>query len=606
MVPEGSAVKTGQHTVFPEKGWYREARTQGAAAIPYFQKVEKADILTIQVDANTNRPMRIDLFGEGVNSMFTVTAPAPVAIAGNTIDLTPGGAYSDTAGTIAQLYTHTIAFTPASVSGLGAGIYWLRATFEWDDNSDGTVDSVGHAISEPLLIREQHENTILIDCRHTENDEHFIWMGAERIVSFRVDGRLTEGQPGATDSAYEDSLMDASLLSSYPYRTWNLETDFIPAWLRLKLHYALSCKHFMAERRGLTKGKGGGLEEVGGNGELRGLKATLRETNAANNWVARYDFPGVPGGALLAFEAPGSYPYVFLGAQATVGATPVSLSGNILVQNKASEPDWATLFNAKRTGATVFYGRFVSAKVSGKTAIYYAPHPMERVGISVSAGVLNKYFTFQTEERITSNTDTITAVCSVMAVQWDALAPTVNVYGTTGSVTSTKTASHTVPTSSTGKIWTRRVFYKDDLASPFTQLTLSGNAIVEVGGIMPSGLDELTISSKGLEIFDCNILEGASQTLSYLSLNGNRMSQFLNYPRPWRALTYIDLRGNYLSSASVDNVIINTQVFATAPPPLSGGTLLLQDQTPIAPPTAASAAAANDLIYNHNWDLFTD
>jgi hypothetical protein len=98
-------------------------------------------------------------------------------------------------------------------------------------------------------------------------------------------------------------------------------------------------------------------------------------------------------------------------------------------------------------------------------------------------------------------------------------------------------------------------------------------------------------------------------TFSYIQLDANALTsldltpviQSLNYDAGALNNTpYIQIFDNKLNSADIDQIIIdvNSQ-------PLGDGVLLLQNQTPPAPPTATSAAALANLISN-GWTVTTD
>ncbi len=603
MIPEGVAAHVGPNAIFPEKGWHREGYPRTETPVSYFQKVEVGDLLTLQLDANTDRPVALELYASALGNLFFYTAPAPVAVPGNT--------YTDISGNTHQLYTHTAVFTPSAIANLKSGIYWLRVKFEWDHDGDGTVDAVQYAVSEPLLIRPRHENTVLIDCRHDENDEHFIWLGDEKIVSFRVDGKLSEGTPSAMDASYEDSLMDAALLSSYPYRMWNLETDFIPGYLRLKLHYALGCKYFMAERRGLTKGGGSGLEVGEGNNLLRTAKAALRETDAANNWVTEFAGPGVLGAAIPVFQKAYGYPYLVYDAQMEVDGTIVRLTSAHVVENEAGAADLARQFNSARVLNKRFFGRFAAATFSGKSGICYFPHPLETSTFSkVQGEVLSRSVSVNTQQDTTALTTlSIATRCVLMAVQWDVGGSVVIVGASGGPVTNQSLTNNfpAAPGYGKPKVFQTRIFYREGAGLDLPELVLAGNKTVGIGGKAPATLQTFICSSDELRVFDCDVLSPALGSLDTLTVNSNQLSHLDNYAKPWALLKNIDLRGGALDSASVDAIINTTSANVNAiTNPLTGGSLLLRLQNPPAPATGDSTAARTDLTDNYSWTVQTD
>jgi hypothetical protein len=136
-------------------------------------------------------------------------------------------------------------------------------------------------ISEPIFIREVHENSILLE--YTNPRFYADWIFETGLEpSIRVLGKIRYKQPASKDTFYEDQVLNMTLLNSVPFRIWELilSSSFgIPNYLIDKLNYVLGCKTITIDGRGFTKNEGAKLEEKAiEEYPLRGWSIEMRES----------------------------------------------------------------------------------------------------------------------------------------------------------------------------------------------------------------------------------------------------------------------------------------------------------------------------------------
>lgn len=78
-------------------------------------------------------------------------------------------------------------------------------------------------ISEPICIKQKHENTMLIKYWSSTNNQGAFYEIDDVKFEVRYPASLVELNPSATFEVYENQPLDLTLLSGTPYREWKLE-----------------------------------------------------------------------------------------------------------------------------------------------------------------------------------------------------------------------------------------------------------------------------------------------------------------------------------------------------------------------------------------------
>lgn len=107
--------------------------------------------------------------------------------------------------------------------------------------SFGTGPGSKGFISEPISLRNQWEETLLIEYGNDRNQTDLIWK-APYSGKIRIEGMITKFEPQLELTSYEDSIRDVETLNGEPYRKWTLMIGTqcgTPDWLIDKLNRIL-------------------------------------------------------------------------------------------------------------------------------------------------------------------------------------------------------------------------------------------------------------------------------------------------------------------------------------------------------------------------------
>ncbi len=135
-------------------------------------------------------------------------------------------------------------------------------------------------ISEPINIKEVHENSILLEYQNYRfyNDVIF---ETGFTPSVRVLGSIKFKTPASKDTIYEDQVLNNTLLNSVPFRVWELVlsgSSGIPNYLIDKLNRILGCSSLSIDGRLFSKPEGAKLEEKAlEDYPMRGWSIEMRE-----------------------------------------------------------------------------------------------------------------------------------------------------------------------------------------------------------------------------------------------------------------------------------------------------------------------------------------
>ena len=121
-----------------------------------------------------------------------------------------------------------------------------------------------YVISQPIHVKERHENTVLIQYKNSFNDQGLIWAYDELEMQIRIPAALVEFLPQNKNNVYFDQPMNATLISAVPYREFQLvigqDGSYIPDWLADKIDRVLSCDSTLIDGKAYTRKQGAALD----------------------------------------------------------------------------------------------------------------------------------------------------------------------------------------------------------------------------------------------------------------------------------------------------------------------------------------------------------
>jgi hypothetical protein len=143
-------------------------------------------------------------------------------------------------------------------------------------------------IDEPLILEtnvlsicEIQENTLVLDYRNTQYHEGIFW-DTPYYPSLRVEGGIFFKAPASKDFSYEDQPLDETLLSSIPYRLFELivgDSFGVPPYMIDLVNRILSCDDVLIDGRAYTKSEGARFEAIEQEGlPTKAWKIEMRES----------------------------------------------------------------------------------------------------------------------------------------------------------------------------------------------------------------------------------------------------------------------------------------------------------------------------------------
>jgi hypothetical protein len=217
--------------------------------VPYYQKVQTTDVTNLQFLSNFSQ-IQFEVIDEDGN-----------------VHLAPSNA------------------TQKLQNKYMPGHYAYEISLSWDDFDEGCYYirlTLGETvmISEPILLKEVHENTVYLEYTNSRYHQSVIFETGI-IFSFRVEGAFGKLDPASSDFFYDDQRFNPTILSSKPFDNYPLVFGAelgIPEWVIQKINYIFSCNNVLIDGKAYAKTSDSkfSLKEED-NYPLRGMEFTVRQ-----------------------------------------------------------------------------------------------------------------------------------------------------------------------------------------------------------------------------------------------------------------------------------------------------------------------------------------
>ncbi len=126
-----------------------------------------------------------------------------------------------------------------SLANVPPGIYWLELV----------LGGTRKMITEPFEVAESHPDTLLFEYFNSRFHGDVLFETKIKF-SFRVEALFSAFDPSKMMTAYRDQRMNPTVLSSRPYRVWELffgKDGGIPDWALQRLNWIFSCDNVMID-----------------------------------------------------------------------------------------------------------------------------------------------------------------------------------------------------------------------------------------------------------------------------------------------------------------------------------------------------------------------
>jgi hypothetical protein len=218
--------------------------------VSYCQKFQKSDIINLQFISNFD-PISVSIITEHDQTLTTQAA------------------------------------NPVRQDKFRPGYFAYQVSFDLDDVPEGVYyfkllagGSAAVMISEPILVKEIHLNTIYLQYKNSRYHTGVLFeTGIE--FNFRVEGSLGHVTPSSRDQFYDDQRYNPTILSSKPFDNYPLSIGGswgVPDWVIQKINYIFSCNNVMIDGKLYAKTSDSRItvrEED--QYPLRGIEFTVRQ-----------------------------------------------------------------------------------------------------------------------------------------------------------------------------------------------------------------------------------------------------------------------------------------------------------------------------------------
>lgn len=612
FVPMDEVLPEKYHQPQFDKAWLSEYLMPGETKVKYGQPVEKKDPLDIQVHTTpTPSGETIQLYLVDckrtieIIRQFTLRTDAPQIINDGL-----------------QYFVHTLSDKEIFES-LDDGTYYIYFRVPFDTDGTGGSDVYDWFISEPIIVRDQHLDTVLINASNSFNKDNIIFEQIKQKFRKRINGRITDMQPKVNRTVFIDQGENPTLLSATPTRTWKFVAGYtrgIPDYEIDKLNHYFALDGVYIEGKGYSTVEGSAIEKGSeGNYALHSGTIELTEKNA----MSVYTFSK---GGLTLLETLPSYPFEIYSTEVGyLNNVDYSYNAPTVIRSLIQLNSWISARNLEITNA----GMEGEIALDGNTMVYQRGES-ETYDYATSLTLNHRLGVKMIADGANPLPVTLELSGSGLTIinndaRYSVYDPIGNVlsYGYAGYPVTSANGNWTSPSAGT---YTYEIFHDGGLKT------------ININGARVTGIDKygsnLSVPSL-LEVFglyNSTIITAFSLWDELVDVRGTLVAFRLSdnpiltntgifYPLSafandgWRKLQYINLKGNAMNSSMIDqwyNSMRQAMLAPIVPPPalgvtgqfyVSNGIAQTNLQVPTASPTAASAVARNTLTVSFGWGL---
>lgn len=575
-----------------DQEWYYDLIYRWQSKPFYGQKIQKKDILSLQIMANKDASIVIKLLNcQGItlstnNFLSTIGLPMPLI-----------------KGTVMQYFQYINA---SYWSGLSEGGYFLSIEITFPDSSQSVF------LSEPIDLKTKHEGTVLLEYQNSYNKDNALFEQTSQKFNLRMAGYM-QLAPALEKTVFQDQGYNSSLLSGTAYRNWDVvfggNNNAIPEYQVDQLNHILALDAIKIDGKAFTVIDDSSLNIARSDGyPLVSPSVTLGEVENMDNSLFL-------GGDLVVIESIPAYPFAIFGVQlGTENFIDWNYDNPFLIINPANWSAYTSLLNSNLTA----FGLTGSMEWTGSQLVYHlgAGENIDTANATIATQKLNIKTVIFTSSLIEDEINYEISGNAYFAI----FIPENNTsiaHGSLYDLPAVAEFTTEYPVSSSINL-TYPLYYIGDI----TRISINANNFNGLDGDIPEMLGELVIlNSQKLNSFSIYpLLMPAQNSLFRVQVNNcpNLQNPGIIAPNTtipglnlqWKFLKQYYFFGNNIPSSNIDNFFNSFNdyynLYYNHDGTFVNGDIHVEAQNPPAPPTNASATARAVLTNTLNWILHTD
>lgn len=625
FIPANDGLPAKYNTWPFDRGYYQEQIRSYQYNIAYEQKRNYADRITIYVDSLAPYLLLHTLDEDGALLDTTHLSVAGV-LDGNTAP--SGDAYN----------TFLHGFTVSDVIDLDEeqqGIYYF--VIEHVYGSAGDFSNV-YTVSEPVFIRNTGwSDTLLIEVSQTENDYDVLFGEFPITFRYRVEGDIAADEMTSHDTVFEDQQYQVRNLQAIPGNTFKLTLggpEGVPAYIRDKINRGLCLKNIRIDDFRYLKNSGAKWTRKQVEGyPMEIATIDLAPYKALDNTMTGGGFVGILS---MPIDGIGNvfYPFAISSLIMSDGFTTHSTSQPVVLEDESGVEDYIDWLNAEFVPAEGLGGTFAieshyigyinavgeSYQPATGMITFYAYMPFTIANNGGAGGT----YAWRMHPGPAGPTGDSRALA---IIDWgDGTVETATNIGFTPE------KSHTYGAGDQFQFM--RIFHSGHNYDPlksigmleFIDNTHPGMVICDFGdtvthphAIAPIRLTYFEMADQDLSLganasIDTSMFVICKNYIEHLAIRNCKVGGAKYFSPPllgyivsssaqFPVLKQVDISYNVMTTAQVNTAFQNIYVNLYASPP---NTVLLQGQTPAAPPSGIAAVNIYNMITYHSWIILHD
>lgn len=621
FVPEGYTPSLGSEYLPLDKDWYKNNIRHWQVNKPYRQKIQQDDKQCIVLHREDENDVYFQIFDTCGNLVDISGAGYTDSKVQTTYSIYDANSvYKNQDGTQTQLSVHVWSFYWSDFN-LPDGIYFIRLYVEFFDGM--SIVETKTQISEPLHVKTEWEDTILIKATNDTNRQHVIfnydtstpsgWTGFvfKPVFSHRVEGSIAEYAFNSNDNFFTEQDEEVRNLNPQGWLSKFLQiggSQGIPAYTFDKINHVLCADNISIEGRRIEKSDGATFSMSESK-----TRALYNGEIEIQDYSFQDEISDTRGAKILFFEEGSGAYYVYSAGFAQI---PVILYAGAYVPDSTARDALVTSLNT--TYATFYQLEGTFTAESG--GVYYQNADNETY-TATPAKVIDQYFDI--DITISNNNDSfaMTFINGTApfygGVVWGDT-NTENVSNPAGNVSDSKEVIHEY--SSSGS-YTVRVFPVFTLTG-FSLLRHKHDAVIDdISGDLPLSMQDFTILANSADFsglvsgLDLSFLANCRKTIRNFSItysglvgfDGDIFSQYpavgiTGNPADWKYLIGISFYKSAITSAEVEGFIVDFYDFTPKVSPI----FMELRQNPAAPVTNTPATTYKANLIAAGGTVLTD